>query len=43
MVFKRLVGFEVRALRQISYCAARETAWDGGIGLWAYGYLRSIQ
>jgi len=39
VVFKRLVGFEVRALRQISYCAAREMAWDGAIGLPAYGYL----
>ena len=39
VVFSRLLGFEVRALRKISSCAAREMAWNGSIGLPAYGYL----
>jgi RimJ/RimL family protein N-acetyltransferase len=39
LVFRRWCGFEVRALRLISYHAAREMNWAGGIRLPAYGYL----
>jgi len=39
LVFNRLAGFEVRALRDVSYYAAREMNWNGGIKLPAYGYL----
>ena len=39
LVFNRLTGFEVGALRTISYYAAREMNWNGGIKLPAYGYL----
>lgn len=39
VVYNRLVGFEVRALRKISHFAAREMVWKGGIGLPANGYL----
>jgi len=39
LVFRRWCGFEVRALRAISYHAAREMNWSGGIRLPAYGYL----
>ena len=39
VVYNRRVGFEVRALRDISYYAAREMNWTGGVDLPAYGYL----
>ena len=39
LVFNRLTGFEVSALRTLSYYAAREMNWNGGIKLPAYGYL----
>ncbi len=39
LVYGRWCGFEVRALRLISYHAAREMTWAGGIRLPAYGYL----
>jgi len=39
LVLRRWCGFEVRALRLISYHAAREMSWAGGIRLPAYGYL----
>jgi hypothetical protein len=39
LVFRRWCGFEVRALRMISYHAAREMNWSGGVRLPAYGYL----
>ena len=39
LVYKRYLGFEVRALKAISYHAAREMHWGGGVSLPASGYL----
>ena len=39
VVYRQWFGFEVRALREISYHAVREMNWTGGIKLPAYGYL----
>ena len=39
LVYKRYLGFEVRALKAISYHAAREMHWGGGVRLPASGYL----
>ena len=39
VVYRQWFGFEVRALREISYYAVREMNWTGGIKLPAYGYL----
>jgi hypothetical protein len=39
VVYRQWFGFEVRALREMSYHAVREMNWTGGIKLPAYGYL----
>lgn len=39
VVFNQRIGFEVQALKTISYHAAREMNWSAGISIPAYGYL----